>query len=267
MPGFFNTRDNIPLEIEYHPAENPRTCLVVWPCMAGSYRMYRTPVKSFTDKNISVLLYNPRAHGESGGQLTRTSSPDDLEYILEENGLTTVPLLIAAHSAGANAALKFAVLKQHIAHLYLVAPVLDSCESLEHMYDCGTINEFNLRVAEFALEKEFVLTVLHDRRWMDKDYWHSENLKRRLNDISGRFLIGSFLEELFIPTHNAFGELAACRNKSTILLATDDHWYPRRRINELSDKHGISSRIIPEAGDHFFTGAWKTVWQIVLEES
>ena len=266
MPGFFYTGDNTPLEIEYHPAENPRMCLVVWPCMTGSFRMYRLPVKLFTGKGISILLYNPRAHGESGGQFTRNGSSDDLKDYLSEKALTGIPLSILGHSAGANGALKFPACGLNIEHYYLAAPVLDSCESLEYMYDSGTIQEFNIRIAQFSRDQHLVFSVLQNRRWLDAGYWRSENLKNRLNDVSDIFRIGSFLEELFIPTHNAFDELAICRNITTMLLSTDDRWYPRKRIDELCEKHHITRCIIPDAADHFFTGAWGSVWKMILED-
>lgn len=266
MPGIFYTKEGIPLEIEFNAAENPRSCLVVWPCMGGSFRMYRVPLESFNRLGISVLLYNPRGHGESSGQATADQLIDDLEYCVNKNGLNEIPLVITGHSAGANLALKFGSRMNLIERFFLVAPVLDSCESLRYMYRRGTIHEFTSIIAQLAVDPAPVRAVLENEQWLDPVYWENEKIRQRLDNASGKFLVGTFLEKLFLPTHNAYDDLGRHGKKTTIILSTEDNWYPRQRVDGLCEKHGIRRQMIPAAGDHFFTGAWKDVWNFILAE-
>jgi len=134
------------------------------------------------------------------------------------------------------------------------------------MYERDTIHEFTSIIAQLSIDPVPVRAVLKDEKWLDPDYWKTEKLGRRLDDASGKFLVGTFMENLFLPTHNAYDELARHGKITTVILSTDDNWYPRKRIDMLCEANGIRRHLIPAAKDHFFTNAWKDVWDFLIQE-
>jgi len=126
----FLTKDDIRLEVLGAVPGNSLACMVVWPCMGGAVQMYRVPVENFTDRGIACILYNPRGHGRSGGEMEIRSALSDLEEIIQTHIPSKTPLVIVGHSAGANACLQFAASYYPPEKFVLIAPVLDSRESL-----------------------------------------------------------------------------------------------------------------------------------------
>jgi len=79
----FLTKDDIRLEVLGAVPGNSLACMVVWPCMGGAVQMYRVPVENFTDRGIACILYNPRGHGRSGGEMEIRSALSDLAEIIQ----------------------------------------------------------------------------------------------------------------------------------------------------------------------------------------
>ena len=82
--------------------------------------------------------------------------------------------------------------------------------------------------------------------------------------MPARIKIGEFLEKLFIPGHNAFAELGRFANRTRILTAVHDTWYPAETVHTLARAHGIPVETLSEAKHHFFQGAWERVWEKML---
>jgi len=262
----FKTSDGMSVEVFASFVANPRATIVVWPCMGGSVLMYRCPVERFTSGGCSVILFNPRGHGASGGQFVPELAARDLHEFLSRYKTDLSPLYIIGHSAGANAALQFATGYERGDRFLLVSPVLDSIESLRYMYRIKTIAEFNMLIGAITRDRDFTLSVLENEEWMEPETWRKKDYLKRLNDISGDFHVGSFLEILFIDGYNAFDDLILHGEKSTVLLPRQDNWYPFETVKALTDRGNVRLQILQEAGDHFFTGAWGAVWDWVLED-
>jgi len=260
----FISADGTSLEIDYYPAEHPVCCLAVIPCMGGSFRMYRPPVERFTSSGISLLLYNPRGHGDSRGEYSMKGSVDDLDLFLSIHVGDDVPLFMMAHSGGSFTALSPGYARVPAGYL-LVAPVLDSKESLFYMYDRGTIGEFNGLIALRATDPGALLDILSEPDWLDMDYWQRNGLENRLEGISRDSSIPLFLREIFLPGLDAMANVDRYREKTGILLCRDDHWYPGEKVLEMCGQKGIPVRYIDDARDHFFSGGWPATWDYTLE--
>ena len=244
--------------------ENPKACLIVWPCMGGAVQMYRTPVESFTAQGLACILYNPRGHGRSEGEMEIQAMTSDLNEIIQTCVPRATPLVIVGHSAGANACLQFGARYRPPEKFVLIAPVLDSRESLFSMYQRNTIAEFIDILCAYTQDDTLVRRVLADAQWLDADVWKSRDYKHLLDNIPARMHVGTFLENLFLPGHNAFAELARFAGRTRIFTAAKDTWYPAATTGGLARKYGIPLETIAQAQNHFFTGGWERVWKEVL---
>ncbi len=247
-----DTLINIPEKLCY--------CIVVWPCMGGAVQMYKMPVKRFMESGAACILYNPCGHGKSAGEMDIPKAISDLKIILDRIIPAELPLLLVGHSAGANAVLQFGTRCRTSCSYLLVAPVLDSRESLYFMYRKKTIREFVDILCTLAEDDSLVRTVLADDQWLEEDKWRKEGYREILNGVRSRVRIGTFLERLFIPGHNAYVELAENSSRCLILTAREDSWYPAETIRRLAAAHNILMKNIDEAQNHFFAGGWECVW-------
>ena len=246
--------------------ERPRACVVVWPCMGGAVQMYRMPVERFTAAGCACVLYNPRGHGRSAGAMEIPESLADLEEILVSCIPADIPLIIVGHSAGANAVLQFGATFRLPQFNILVAPVLDSRESLFFMYRKNKIREFiDILCAYITGNDAVVRAVLSNEQWLSPDKWHQMGYRDLLDHVPARTPIGSFLENLFIPGHNAFQELAASGRRCLIMMAKEDSWYPVETIQRLAIDHNLQLQRVEEASNHFFAGGWDRVWDTTMQ--
>lgn len=260
----FLTGDGVRLEILGAVPENAGACLIVWPCMGGAVQMYRVPVETFTSRGCACILYNPRGHGRSEGEMEIQAMSRDLDEIIRMSVPSKTPLIIVAHSAGANACLQFAARYRPPEQFVLIAPVLDSRESLFSMYQRKTIAEFIDILCTYAHNDAVVRRVLADEKWLNADAWKSHGYRQMLNDVPARIHLGTFLENLFLPGHNAFAELERFAGRTRIFMTENDTWYPAATVRGLADKYGIPIETMAEAQNHFFMGAWEHVWTEIL---
>jgi len=262
----FSLRNGLELEVLTAVPERPRTCVVVWPCMGGAVQMYRMPVERFTMAGCACVLYNPRGHGRSAGGMEIPEALADLEEVLASRIPADIPLIIVGHSAGANAVLQFGATFRPPQFNILVAPVLDSRESLFFMYRKKTIQEFiDILCTYITGDDAVVRAVLSDEQWLSPDKWYQERYRDLLDQVPARTPIGSFLEKLFIPGHNAFQELAASSRRCLIMMAKEDSWYPAETVQRLAIDHNIQVQKVEEAVNHFFAGGWDRVWDTTME--
>lgn len=260
---FFKTDDSIKIELIIEKAENPKNLILVWPCTMGDVRMYKTPAGAFAEKGFTSILYNPRGHGNSGGQFDIHDAINDLETFIVGFNKENLPLISVGHSGGCGGLLNMGarlVTKKY----FLAAPVLDSRKSLFHMYGNGAIDEFNMMVALSSPKQEFVFSILENDRWLEPENWRAENLRERLDAVSGEFRIGRFLERLFIEGINGYGDLEAQSSIAELLLPSVDKWYPLDSTRQFAEKYTIPIIDDLNAHDHYFTKAWKNVWNYIL---
>lgn len=261
----FRSRGGFELEVLTEIPENPRFCAILWPCMGGAVQMYRLPVDRFIAEECACIQYNPGGHGRSGGNMEIHNALADLDEILSTCISSNIPLIMIGHSAGANAVLQFGMRFRQPRYYVLAAPVLDSRESLFYMYRLGTIREFIDILCSYAKDDALIREVLSDDRWLSADRWNHKLYKELFDRVPARILIGTFLENLFIPGHNAFQELAAAGNRCSILLAPNDTWYPIETTKRLCVTNNIDAHTVVEAANHFFTGGWDRVWDTAIK--
>lgn len=261
------TGDGIKLEIVCERADHEKAILLVWPCTGGAFQMYRTPVSSFIYNNISVIQFNPPGHGRSEGQMNYEKAMQYFKEYIKQTIPASTPLIMTGHSGGAGAVLAGSPEGYCMKKYFLISPVVDARESLLYMYRHNTINEFNMLISANAVDRGKVLEILADSEWMDPAIWKKRNCREILDRSSGPLLIGYFLENLFIKGFNTIDELKKNADKCRILTAVLDNWYPLDSIKKLAEENGIKLSVIEKARDHYFTGAWKEVWPIVLDES
>lgn len=251
------------IEVLFREAEKTGPVILVWPGMGVDVRMYRFPVGRFIAGGFSVVLYNPRSHGNAGGSPTREGFPRDIEAYLREAGLAPGSLTVIAHSAGCDGALRLSENAPVIEKFFFISPILNPRESICFMYSENSIDEFTVLLAARSSEPALVKDVLGDTRWLERNYWNSGGLRESLDSVSGEFLIGSFLEEYFVESFDASSLLSGRAGKCEILLPRHDSWFSTDRTRELAAKHGCRCATIETAGDHFFMRAWGDVWNYI----
>jgi pimeloyl-ACP methyl ester carboxylesterase len=251
------------IEVSHAEAERPGPLLLIWPGMGVDVRMYRFPVRRFAHMGYSVVLYNPRSHGNAGGSPSREGFSSDIEAYLNNAGLGAAPLTVIAHSAGCDGALRLSGKLLNIHKYFFISPILNPRESILFMYHENSINEFTVLLAPRSKNPGMVKEVLSDTRWLEYHYWDNNNFRTVLDHISGDFLIGSFLEEYFVESFDASTILADRNNQCEILLPRHDSWFSTERTREIAADHGCPCTTIETAGDHFFMRAWGDVWNYI----
>ncbi len=260
------SKEGLNLDIVYAEAVNPIGIFLVWPCTLGDFRMYKTPVEKSLDKNYSVVLFNPRAHGRSEGQPDYHKAYGDLLEFLEVINPGNIPVTGIGHSGGAGALLKLGTEYLAARRFFLVAPVFDSRRSLFHMFGENTFHEFSTPLVSLSTDKQQVLNIINDRKWLDPAVFIENEIEKKLNDLSGEFKIGSFLDRFFISgSINADNDLINNREKCSIFLPENDNWYSQYDIRTLAEVNNIPVFSSFGAPDHFFTKSWKRVWNHVLD--
>lgn len=262
----FNASDSTFIDIKTDLVPHHRGILVVWPCMTGITAMYRLPVKEFNSSGISTVQYNPRGHGRSGGQFDVGQCIADLHEYINSLKMHDTPLWMLGHSAGASCVLRYGTTYGQVRKFILISPVLDSIGSYRYLYDTGREAEANFLISSFSSEKEYMLSILQNSRWMDRDEWERNGYREKFDKTSDRILIGSLMHKLFIEGYNTFRDLELLSKDTSIMLPVEDHWFPMVLTNSLAEKSRIPVETVHEAKDHYFTGAWKLVWSRVLDE-
>lgn len=256
---YISDLDGARIEINAVIPPDPICCIVVWPCSMCSFRIYRMPAERFASSGIGVLEFNPRAHGGSGGDFDYHASFADLQAICNKFFISGVPVVCLGHSGGAGALLRVgeSICCQRY---WLVSPVLDSRESLFYMYENSSIDEFTGLIAALAREPGLVIDTLGTPEWLDEKFWTDNDLRARLDGISGQTNVGSLLEALFIPGFNVFDDFEKASGGIEIIYPARDEWYPEETVMRLASMHDVP--VIRDLGgkDHYFTGAWKNVW-------
>lgn len=255
MPG------GVTIEAAWSPCSTPQPkgCVVLWPCMGGDCRMYAMPVETFASAGWHVLFYNPRGHGGSTGYLSVETAGEDLKRLLDRFDLSGLPLTAMGHSGACAAWLKASAAGLAVKEFFFTAPVLNSRRSLFYMYETGTIGEFVFVTSRLAADPAHFKRTLADTAWLDPEYWHAHNLEHVLNGGNSSFPMGSFLRELFIPGVDAMPELEYREADVTLFFPARDNWYPHREtLDRCSER--LTAVEVPDAGDHYFSGAWSAVW-------
>lgn len=261
----FKTSDGIQIDIRENFVVGHRALIVLWPCMTGNTAMYKLPVAIFNNAGISVIQFNPRGHSRSEGQFDLNLCLRDLHEYLSSLNIVNVPLWFIGHSAGASALLKYGT-SYSSAHWYiLISPVLDSIESYRYLYENGNQKEANTIIASLTSGNGFILSILENNHWMNREVWETNSYREKFDAESVKLLIGTFMQKLFIEGFNAFNDLKLHSARTSMLLPVTDNWFPMSVTTGLATQNGIKTETITEATGHYFTGAWKYVWNRVME--
>lgn len=262
----YTAADGTLIDIKADLVLHHRAILVVWPCMTGNTAMYRLPLAGFINEGISVIQFNPRGHGESGGQFDVEQCISDLHEYLDSLKIPETPLWMLGHSAGASCVLRYGSIYGSPERYILVSPVLDSIGSYSYLYSNGNYFELNTLIASMTNSRKYVIEQLADERWMKREEWERNGYREKFDRISGRVLVGCLMQKLFIEGYNTFDDLEFFADRTLIMLPLEDYWFPMDITRSLAKKSNIRIETISEAKDHYFTGAWKHVWRRVLDE-
>ena len=258
-------KDGLRLDTILSIPDNQRACLVAAPCMGGSVHMYRPPLERINEAGCGCILYNPRGHGASEGEMVIDDALGDLDDIITRFVPADVPLIMVGHSAGANMLLHFGARYRRPSRFILVAPVLDSRESLFYMYRSGTIGEFLDILASYTDDSDTMRAMLATDAWLDAETWHKRGMRAILDVLPSRMRIGSFLENLFIPGYTAYDHFAEFSPITSVLLSRADTWYPLETTVRLAETRGAKFMYLEEARNHFFAGGWNAVWEHTID--
>ena len=263
----FLAADGTALDILVHAPENPRGCFLIYPCIGGTTRAYTVPYDVLCAAGYAVIEYHPRSHGRSQGQMSMEAALHDLYHFLGVSRFLDLPLVILAHSAGANAVLQLNKSFLNITAMHLVQPVLDFRESMEFMYRYGTQEEFITAISKWVIDPNALRQFVANANWLDGSTWHNDSYRSRLDAISTpAFNLGHFLENFYIPGFNTYDALEARSSIIQIYLSRKDTWYPIETTERLARQNSIPIHFIEPAHDHYFTGNWNYVWDLVLAQ-
>ena len=103
--------------------------------------------------------------------------------------------------------------------------------------------------------------------WLDPQLWHDNELRAYLDSISEGatgegLLIGTLLEDLYMPGHSVASELGKFRGRCTVVTSTQDLWCPVSKTAESAALYGVDHEVLASAPDHFMNGAWPDIWEI-----
>jgi len=263
---YVTAHDGVRLEITTHQAEAPKALIVLWPCGGGNARLYRFSYRAVLEAGYSIVLYNPRGHGNSQGGIMLEQSIHDLKRVLDLYNSAGLPIIAVGHSVGCCGLLRYETLFSGIKRFFLLSPVLDSSVSLLYMYGKGTIDQFIGFLRPWTKHGDELNTILATRDWMDEPYWRKNSLSERLDRLSETRKIGQFLRNNFIPGVRVYEELESCASDCTIFLPSKDDWFPIAETVEHAGRYGARVIQLPEANDHFFSGGMRPVWKLIAAD-
>ena len=262
----FEAEDNTKLDIIVDKSKIGEKLILVWPCVGGNTRLCMIPVKDLNAMGYSVIQYNPRAHGNSGGQMSLRVGIKDLYYFLHKHNLLSAPIIGVGHSAGASALLQLNYELLNIKKLFLIEPSLDFRKSIKFKYEIGSQDEFIQGTLNFTKNPDELSKILCNDQWLNLDCWHQNDLRNKINNLCNNFKLGDLLEESYIPGYNTVPQYIYHKNIIHTYLPTQDTWYPMKHIQDISQQNKISHSTIEKAKDHYFYFAWGHLWDSILEK-
>ncbi len=256
----YTAPDGVSIEYFFYPAAGSRRCVVFWPGMGVDARLYRFRPAEFNARGYSALAVNPRNHGKSGGQIARDEAVTDFLGIASETRIAGGRLEIIGHSAGCDAVLRLCDTGLDIGNLFLASPILTPRDSITWMYRRNSIHELLDIFSAKTGARDAVYEALSGPEWLERGYWDAHGMRAALDSLSETFLLGRFLELYFVDGFSALPGLARQAHRSRIILPSHDRWFPVEKTRAFAERNGIPATTLPEANDHFFTGAWPRVW-------
>ncbi len=261
----YTAPDGISIEYFFYPLEGSDRCVLFWPGMGVDARLYRFRPAEFNARGYSALAINPRNHGKSGGQISRSEAVADFLGIVASLKISGSRLDVIGHSAGCDAVLRLCDTGLAVGRIFLVSPILTPRDSIVWMYRNDSILELLDIFSAKTGARDAVYEALSGSEWLDRGYWDAHGMRAALDSLSETFLLGRFLEEYFVDGFSALPELARQAHRSRIILPSHDRCFPVEETRAFGERHGIPATTLPEAHDHFFVGAWPRVWGLVAE--
>ncbi len=226
--------------------------------------MYGIPYIELNELGVSVLEFHPPAHGRSSGQMTMARALRCFEWLLAHFHVRG-PVFVLGHSAGANAVMQYANrfgdLKPRAA--FFVQPVFEFRHSAQYMYRNGFQTELIAAISKWVTDVRLLTDLLSTEQWLDREHWDSNELRHRIDKISQGILLGEFLEDFYLHTHDVSGSLASFGGAS-LFVSMRDHWYDPKLIVDIADYSHVPYTLCGDAEDHYFRSAWPSVWSKVI---
>ena len=108
--------------------------------------------------------------------------------------------------------------------------IIRQLQTLDFFCINKSINEFNMMLAASASDQGFVLSTLETDAWLKPENWQTNNLREKLDAVSGDFKIGRFLDKILIDGISGYKDLEIQSDISELLLPAVDNWYPLDRL-------------------------------------
>jgi hypothetical protein len=70
IEGLFQAEDGISLDIIVHEPINPKACILIYPYIGGTTRLYTVPHEHLLSSNFVGVEYHPRSHGYDAIRIT-----------------------------------------------------------------------------------------------------------------------------------------------------------------------------------------------------
>ncbi|MDF3821913.1 alpha/beta hydrolase [Leptospira sp. 96542] len=250
-------------------AKEAKGIIVLWPSTGGNARSFRIRESELFTLGYRLIRFNPPSHGNSSGIYHPNTAIQLLYEYIANSGYAEFQLIGIGHSGG-GAALSILAERIKFDILFLLSPILDSVESLRHLYKFGRIEEFSrLLLLDGVLDDTNPnLTILET---LSNDLWLQTGEVHHLDfPVSNkRIRVGSlakFLTNLFLPGFCLGSESVQKHTKYVIFLPEEDHWFPKSTTEQFVQINQLELVPIAEAKDHFFSSAWLAVWANIKQK-
>jgi hypothetical protein len=269
---FFETKDRARIHLSYFIQKNSKATLVFWPAnlTSAQAKFYSPPLEQIIKQNLSIVFYNPRGHGPSSGSFASRQAAEDLFLWLKLKSLKK-NLIAVGHSGGALGLLLMTQKELDWKFHFLAAPILDSCESLQYMYDQNRIEGFLSLLHDAHRENLPHEAALKKPNWWKPEEWKKQDFSKRwdyaIENAKGIKIesLSKTLEGIFVDHPIVKTQLRQHPTRTKVFLPTKDDWYPKEVTTLECQKAGIPILEISKARDHFFMGAWSEIWNEVLK--
>jgi len=260
MKNLQQTPEGVLIEIQHIKRQQSQGTILMWPCGMGDIysSLYQGYMETFHE--FDLVLYNPRAHGQSQGNYSFDKAVADLVYFLKQMTLC-YPIYGIGHSAGGAGILKVANTLP-LEKLFLFSPIIHSRQSLDFMYKEQTQYLFTKLFCRERATNPLLWDTLMEGKWLDKDFWN--HIKSEITSAGTVFdSVSKSMENIAHPGYGVHEEIAKHHQKTHIFIPQKDLWFSIDDQLQVAQQYNITIATIRNAKNHFFKRKWSNIWQLL----
>jgi alpha-beta hydrolase superfamily lysophospholipase len=235
----FKSRDNTDLSALLFKAENPKALLLVVHGMQSNAEWFRSSGKFLSEKGVSVLAFDRRGSGKSGGLPGHADKPQDFiddihaayYSLIKHGGDAKAPVHLYANCFGSRVAFPYAALRpEAFRSIIVTSPATDM--SKEADYSLGE----KLKILTTPNKLRYFATPLVDEHFST----HWEVLRWIGNDeksLSVRFVTKSFLSSARTLTGSMYDAVKKLEVPLYVILADKDRVVNNAKIEARFEKN------------------------------